>query len=233
MSQDNMIKKIEALLAKANNTACTEEEAQAFNAKAHELMVKYNISRATLQEAGKKVERGHMTLEVQRRPWSESVLMGITKLYYCTWYSTSKGRSHVITIVGEKQNLAMCHAIAVMVLRSIQQAARLNGGGRSFMTGAGSEVYRRCAEMYAAAHSSTLVSASPAPGLITRAQSGALVALDTQERTENREYLASILKVNLKPARSTGPQIRDINSYRDGVAHGKTVQLRRNLLGHG
>lgn len=228
---DSMIAKIKALLAKANNTACTEQEAAAFNAKAHELMLKYNIDRAILDE-GVKAIRGHLTLEVLLRPWAAACLQGITKLYYCTYYSQTKGRGHTITIVGEEQNLAMCHAICLMVLRSIQTAARVNGGGRSFMTGAGSEVYRRCAEMYAAAHSSTLLHASEPQKLLSRAQSGALVVLDNAERIGNAEYIRDTLGIGaMRQRRSTGAKIKNANAYMQGVDHGSKVQLRRNLLG--
>jgi len=226
-----IIEKIQALLAKANNTACTEQEAQAFNAKAHELMLKYNIERAQLDTQEKQIERGHVTLEVQRRPWSENVLSGITKLYYCKWYSTAKGRTHTITIIGEKHNLAMCHAICVMVLRSIQVEARRTGLGRSFMNGAGSEVYRRCCEMYDAAHHFLPGAAQQA--LLTNQNARALVALTTTEAQGNQDYMARVLNVRLRVRKSAGPKALNSDAFFRGVDHGAKQQLRRNLLGNG
>lgn len=230
MSENKYVEQIKKLLAKANDTSCTEQEAAAFNAKAHELMLKYNVDRATI-EAVKAAIRKHMTLEVQLRPWSQAILGGITKLYYCTYFSTTKGRAHTITIIGEEQNLAMCHAICVMVLRSVVQAARLNGGGRSFMTGAGYEVSRRCAEMYAHAHGALPSNASGAQALLSSSDRNALVVLADSEKKSNHDYIEFTLNIKgLRPRQSKGPKVRDASAFAQGVAHGNTVQLRRNLL---
>ena len=233
---EDIKRKITAMLAKANNTAVTEAEAEAFNKKAHELMAKYNIARSEL-ESEKEVERVHLTLDVQLRPWSTYVLAGITKLYYCKYFSQkldAKGRQHRITIIGEKQNAAVCHAIAVMVLRSIQTAARQAGDGRSFMTGAGMTVHQRCMEMYAAAHS-TLPSAtanmSEAARLEHQRDAKALTILETKEQDGNALYIQQNMGVKLGVRRSTGAKVSNLDSFGRGVAHRKSVQLRRNLLG--
>lgn len=225
---ESLIRKIEALLAKANNAACTPEEAAAFNAKAHELITKYNIDRATIG-AAKAVERGHMTLTVLYRPWAEATLLGITKLYFCKYFITQTGKQHTITIVGERQNLAMCHAIAVMTLRSIIQASRKANGGRSFMTGAGQEVYRRCLEMIA--HTEKPLEGPKAQLQITSGQGQALVTLAKSEAQGNAEYIAVTLGKNLRSRRGHGAKVNNTGSYMQGVQHGSTVQLRRNLLG--
>lgn len=231
---DSLLKKIRALLAKANDTSVTEAEAEAFNQKAHELMLKYNIDRAMIDDQTTEVVRGHMTLKVQVRPWSSYVLAGITKLYYCKYFSREEGRSHIVTIVGEEQNLAVCHAICVMVLRSIQEAARKSGGGRSFMTGAGLEVHRRCHEMYQAAH--TVLPSSPnseplrLQSSTTLGEARALVTLDKGEAAANLDYIQKTLGIRLGVRRSTGAQINNSNAFRAGTAHGASVQLRRNLL---
>lgn len=227
-----ILKNIQALLNKASNAGCTPEEAQAFNAKAHELMTKYNIERSALNTTEKQIERGHVEITVQRRPWSESVLIGITKLYYCTWFSRKTGRTDTITIVGEQHNLAMCYAILLMVLRSIQAEARRTGLGRSFMNGAGSEVYRRCAEMFDATHVLPASGAGP-QRLLGSDHARALVVLNDTERAGNRDYMARVLQVNLRPKKSTGAKALKSDAFYRGVAHGATQQLRRNLLGNG
>lgn len=230
-SMEDIKRKIAALLAKANNTAATEAEAEAFNNKAHELMAKYNIARAELEKE-QEAERCHFTLIVQFRPWSQYVLQGLVKLYYCSYFSRkldAKGRQHEITIVGEKQNAAVCHAIAILVLRSIQTAARAAGDGRSFMTGAGIEVHRRCNEMFVAAHS-TLQGASAPAQLEHNRSARALVVMAVGEAQGNQDYIRDKLGINLVTRKASGPKVSDLSSFQRGVSHGSTVQLRRNLL---
>ena len=225
-------RKIEALLAKGNDTAATEEEADAFNRKANELMVKYNIERAELG-AEEEVERFHMTLQVQLRPWSQYALHGITKLYFCNSFSVkldSKGRKHEVTLVGEKQNVMVCHAIAVMVLRSIQTEARRHQDGRSFMTGAGHRVYERCQEMMEYSRRTPTLEQTKqlsAPG------SNALVVLAEQEQEGNSDYIEQTLGIKLVTRQARGPKVNDAGAYHRGREHGDKVQLRRNLLGSG
>lgn len=225
---EDIKRKIEAMLAKANDTGATEEEADAFNRKAHELMLKYNIERA---ELGSKeaVERIHLTLEVQLRPWSQAVLYGITQLYFCKYFSQKldpKGRKHRITIIGEKQNASVCHAISVMVLRSIQQEARHVGDGRSFMTGAGYRVHERCEEMM---DYSNRTAQLPQTKLLGSA-ANALVVLKDEEQEANDNYVEDILHIKLITRKPRSAKVRDISAFDRGQAHGNKVQLRRNLL---
>lgn len=225
-----MKRKIAALLAKANNTAVTEAEADAFNRKAHELMTQYNVGRAELDVDEKAVERIHTVLSVQLRPWSAYILSGLTKLYYCRYFSQQVGRLHEITIIGEKQNVHVCHAIAVMVLRSVQQAARIDGGGRSFMTGAGLEIARRCAEMYAAVHNPLTGGDNKTHQISQAREANALIILARSEDDGNQDYIENKMGIHLRQRRSTGAKVRNAAAFGAGIAHGKTVQLRRNLL---
>jgi len=222
MVDDTIKERIRKLLAKADNTACTVEEAAAFNAKAHELMAKHNLDRAMLEPEDRETVRTHKTLQVLIRPWSSAVLHGITKLYYCKWFYHRQGRIDQVTLVGEESNVAVCHAIAVMTLRAIQSEARYASGGRSFMTGAAQSVYRRCLEM-----------AAPATALpnLSRGQSNALVVLTDQEEQGNRDYLTQLTGGKLKAARKTTARITDSSGYTAGRAFGNTVPLRQNLLG--
>ena len=218
---DSIKERIRKLLAKADNTACTVEEAQAFNDKAFELMAKYNLDRATV-EKDKEAVRNHKTLAVVIRPWSTAVLHGICRLYYCEWYYTRNGRSDQVTLVGEESNVAVCHAIAIMVLRAIQQEARVTGLGRSFMNGAGLTIYQRCLEMRPKASS---------PAAQQTSDNRALVVLGDKEDTENKQYIAKLTGGNLKSARSTGAKARGAAGVAAGAAFGKTLPLRNNLLG--
>jgi len=222
---DSIRKKIEALLAQASDTSVGEAEADAFNRKAHELMLKYNIQRSDLGDDA-VVDRGHLTLEVQIRPWSTAVLAGISSIYYCDFYSEPldyKGRKHKVTIIGEKHNVMVCHAIAMMVLRSIQTEARATKGGRSFMTGAGYRVHERCQEMMDYAERAPQVEDSSS-------SQNTLVVLREDEQEGNSAYIEDTLGVKLVKRRSSGAQVNNADAYSQGRAHGGKVQLRRNLL---
>lgn len=221
MADEEKIKdRIRKLLAKADNTACTVEEAKAFNAKAHELMAQYNLDRAMLGTGEKDVSRTHKTLQVLKRPWSSAILHGITRLYYCKWYFTRvSDRMDEITLVGEESNVAVCHAVCVMVLRAVHQEARATGGGRSFMTGASAEIYNRCLEMAQNLHLTQ-----------STGQSTALVVLKDNEEEANIGYIRQTMGLTLTSAKKSKPQIRDLSSYGAGRAFGATVNLKGNLL---
>lgn len=68
MSQDKVLRRIRALLAQAEDRGVTPEEAEAFSAKAEELMAKYAIDQVLLQaegtaHSGEKPELRVVTLE--------------------------------------------------------------------------------------------------------------------------------------------------------------------------
>lgn len=221
MDLDKTKELIRKLLAKADNTACTIDEAKAFNDKAHELMARYNLDRASVSEADRETIRTHKTLSVLIRPWSTAVLQGLCHIYYCKWfYRQETQRSHLVTIIGEESNVAVCHAIAVMVLRAIQQEAR--GHGRSFMTGAGSEILKRCLEMRPI---NRIASAA------TDSSSTALMVLADDEARGNQQYLEEVLGARVKRARTTGPRVTSAAGYEAGRSYGSTLPLRQNLLG--
>lgn len=227
---EDIKRKIEALLAKANDTSVTEAEADSLNRKAHELMTKYNIERTELG-ADQPVERIHVELTTQLRPWSSAVLSGITRLYFCSYFFTKldhKGRKHKITIVGEKQNALVCHAIAVMVLRSITTEARRHGDGRSFMTGAGYRVFERCREMME--YSQKAPELEKTKQLSDGTKGNALVLLSQTEFDANHDYIAQTMGIRLGKARASKPKVSSSDAFSRGREHGNKVQLRRNLL---
>lgn len=218
---ESMKDRIRKLLAKANNTACTFEEAQAFNDKAYELMAKYNLERAELEAKEESIRRTHLTLQVLVRPWASYVLGGLCHLYYCKWYyNRSGGRGpDTVTIVGEENNAAVCHALAVMILRAVQQEARAHAGGRSFMTGAGSTIYRRCFELRPQA---SLAAPKETTGR-------ALVVLDNAEEAGNKEYIEKLVG-KLRPARKSSAKVKSAEKFNAGKRFGESLPLRGNLL---
>lgn len=222
MDLEKIKERIRKLLAKADNTACTVEEAKAFNDKAYELLAEYNLERAQVEESQRESVRTHKTLTVVVRPWSTAILHGLCHLYFCKWYYSRQGRSDTVTMVGEESNVAMCHAIAVMILRAIQQEARSTGLGRSFMTGAGYTIHQRCQEM------------RPTQQLPKQASSTgtALMVLGNQEQAENTRYIAEVLKIaGFAKAKKSRARVNSSDGYSRGKAFGSSLPLSNNLLG--
>lgn len=217
---DKIKERIRKLLAKADNTACTVEEAKAFNDKAFELMAQYNLDRSSVEEAQRETIRTHKTLTVLIRPWSTAVMQGLTHLYYCKWYYRAiSQRSHEVTIIGEENNVAICHAIAVMVLRAVQQESRSTGLGRSFMTGAGYEIVKRCMEM------------RPINQIaVPTGQSKALMVLADDETRGNQQYMEEVLGAHPEKARASKARVNSAGGYEAGKHYGSTLPLRNNLL---
>jgi hypothetical protein len=123
-----------------------------------------------------------------------------------------------ITLIGEESNVAMCHAVAVMVLRAVQSEARITGGGRSFMTGAGSVIVQRCRDMR------PVTSIAPAAST-----GGALMVLGNKERVANNEYMLKLFP-NVRPGKASKPRISSAGGFERGTAFGASVNLRANLL---
>lgn len=225
--------KIRKLLAKADDTSVTVEEAQLFNNKAHELMERYNLDRAMLGTGkAKEAVRTHLTFTTMIRPYSSAIIQGITKLYYCKAFFSSldrKGRKHEVTLIGEEHNVAVCKAICIMAIRAVEAEARSTGLGRSFMTGAGHRIYQRCLEMYQGTHG--LVTKAAPTLQLTKDQSTALVVHSQSETQGNNEYVETVLKIRLGKARSSKPKVRDAGGYHAGQRFGDTVNLRSNLIG--
>lgn len=211
---DSMKDKIRKLLAKASNTACTVEEAKTFNDKAFELMEKFNLDRASLEQEEEDITRTHRELQVQVRPWSSHVLHGLCRLYYCKWFYKRAGRTDTVIIVGEESNVSVCHAIAVMILRAIQQEARFTGGGRSFMTGAGATIYHRCYVL------------RPKEVLEGPKTGTALVVFTDHEEEGNKEYIRVLSGGAPISARKSRAKVRDAASYHAGAQFGQTLKVK-------
>lgn len=223
--------KILKLLAKADNTACTVEEAKAFNEKAHALMQQHNLTRAELKPAERKTTRTHMTLQVLKRPWSSWILHGVCSLYHCKWFftqnKTNKRGPDTITIVGEQSNCAVAHAVSVMILRAVQHEARRAGGGRSFMSGAAEVIWRRCKELT----EGNAIAKDPDALRLTSDQSRALVVLTEDEQKANAEYILNLVGGKLKQARRSTARVNSSQALEAGRRYGASVNLRGNLLG--
>lgn len=217
-ASESMKERIRKLLAKADNTAVTVEEAKAFNDKAFELMAKYNLDRAMLVTE-EKTSRTHKELQVVVRPWSASILHAVAELYICKWFYVRHGRMDTITLVGEETTVTVAHAIAVMILRAVQQEARRTGGGRSFMTGAAIAIRNRVRDL-------VLENKKTMDRVNAAGQMNALVVVDDAENTEYIERLVGKVKVK----KGGKAKVNDAAALAAGHAFGQSLPLRQGQL---
>lgn len=124
MANQNLIEKIQALLAKAESTTY-EAEADAFYAKAQELMVRYAIDEAELVASGQKRKDEIVIREVsirdgrQRTKPQRSLLNGIARVMGCrTWYYPKTERNAVCGYESDVEFVIMLWASVNMQLLS-------------------------------------------------------------------------------------------------------------------
>jgi hypothetical protein len=87
---DDMIRKIKALHAKANDSSLTEEEASAFSAKVAELLDAYNLSATVLDRKEETyVHQIHEDLirTTHNDAWRRWLASATANLYYCKYYN--------------------------------------------------------------------------------------------------------------------------------------------------
>ncbi len=216
---ESMKDKIRKLLAKADNTAVTVEEAKSFNDKAFELMAKYNLDRAMLVTE-EKTSRTHKELQVVIRPWSNAILHAVADLYMCKWFYRRNGRMDTVILVGEETTVTVAHAISVMILRAVQQESRRTGGGRSFMTGAAFSIQRRVQDIQ-------LESKKTRDMADARTQMNALIVMD---QAENKAYIDELTGGKLKVAKASKAQVRSALDYMAGHEFGESLPLRQGQI---
>lgn len=128
----DMMKVVEGLLAKAADSAVTEEESMAFAAKAADLMNKYNLDAAILRERnGQRPEAiGVMQFEVSGQGWHgkgrASLVYAVAEAFgtkCCHTNNKMNGETRWVNIVGPKATL---DALTVL-LPSIMMQAETRG----------------------------------------------------------------------------------------------------------
>lgn len=128
MSQDNLIKKIRALLAKANDKSVTEAEAALFAAKAQELLIKNNLAMGDLSQ--KDVDRGGVTDSYVADRWNspsrKHLLNAVCKFYMCHLLTTS-GKQ--VILVGRPHNVAVAMEMADYLIQTVVRLS--NAWGRT------------------------------------------------------------------------------------------------------
>ncbi|MEO6081578.1 MAG: DUF2786 domain-containing protein [Umezawaea sp.] len=153
-----MMEKVRALLTQAEDPAVTEQEAQAFAAKAAELMARYSLDEATVRAAnGQKAELVKvLKFEVSGQGWhgkARATLVYLVAQAYgcevCTVNNKMNGETRWVAIVGTASAVTSLE----LLLPSIVLQAEANGVkatkahmeqvGRTFDTQANRNIARR------------------------------------------------------------------------------------------
>lgn len=131
MADEKMIAKIKALLDKAESTGF-EKEADAFIAKAQELMMKYAIDDAMVRASGKKSKDEIVTrsVEVRRRfrGTQGQFLSGLARLFKCRVYFSDYGEARLPYYIVGYEGDAIFVEILFESIRAQANGARLTAG---------------------------------------------------------------------------------------------------------
>lgn len=117
ISQEAIIRRVQGLLAKAESTD-NAAEAEAFSAKAAELIDKYRLEAAQLRRPGDEQQYGRMTFQLAGHKYLRatlSLLMEVTEHYGVVVMIPSTGNSKYPTLVGDADDVR--HSI--MLFRSL------------------------------------------------------------------------------------------------------------------
>lgn len=128
MTQDDQIRKVRAMLAKAESTT-HPEEARTFTEKAIELAEKWGIDEAMLQAMGEETEVDEITtmdLEQKLSPYQaprEELLGSLARHYGAEWCYYQFPGKRVYTLVGFSRDLELIRMLWTSLL--LQSAAEL------------------------------------------------------------------------------------------------------------
>jgi Protein of unknown function (DUF2786) len=128
---DNLIRKIRALRAKAQDSSVTEEEAALYAAKVTELLSAHGLTMAHLTEEKRDDGVRHEKYEMQYTdPWRVSLFRAAEKLYFCLsfndWRLDEKKDKYVRcrTIVGRPHNVIVLHEMYEYLEQTTLRLAR-------------------------------------------------------------------------------------------------------------
>lgn len=97
MSNDKILNRVRGLLAKAEDPACTPQEAALFSAKAEELVAKYALDSAMLSQddKGKPIMRRYPISNPYGRP-KTALFQGLARAYGCAPVRDTRSKEDVI-----------------------------------------------------------------------------------------------------------------------------------------
>ncbi|MDT7801811.1 MAG: hypothetical protein QOI78_5244 [Actinomycetota bacterium] len=143
---DPQLERIRKLLAKAEDPAVTEAEAEAYNKKAAELVARYGIDQAMLAESGASVDDiGTLTIPMND-PYSRDKASLLTSVAYplrCRTLLHRVGQKvESVTVFGYQSDLGRVELLFTsLLLQASTQLTRVRPGG--FFPGESLAAYRR------------------------------------------------------------------------------------------
>lgn len=175
-----MLRKIRGLLAQAEDPACTPEEAEAFSAKAEELLVKYGIDQAML-DAGKTRGRGKPTdrkvpMVAPYKMPKVTLLHQIASAYGVKMVMIGRQYSHLVGFEADLDAVDLLYTSLLLQCSNAMTRARRASGRRgedmvaftnSFIEGFAATVGQRLREQRR-----TTVDATPGAALVLADRSG-------------------------------------------------------------
>ena len=226
-----LLDRVRKLLAKAQDEACTPEEAEALTVKAAELMARYGIDRALLAAARPETDRPDSVLVDLPSPWSAvkgHLLAGLAAALRCQCVLVSRSTGRVAHVFGYASDLERADILFTSLLVQMARAlaardvsgisgAQVKAWRRSWMLGYCSAVVARvrAAEEAAAAAASCAGESAAAAG---GGQSTAVVLAD-RSLTVRRQVQAAYPHIRRMKVTYTG------RGYADGYREGQQADI--------
>ncbi|MFJ7266421.1 DUF2786 domain-containing protein [Streptomyces sp. NPDC099050] len=235
-----LLGKVRALLRKAESSGAGEEEARTYLDKATELMAKYGIERAMLDDAGEKVRPVDRVVGLHP-PYVKEVsrlLSGIGHAMRCrTVHLSDKTGNHRVHLFGYEADVQAAEmlfaSLRLQMLAGADQADRryrpagedARAYKRSWMLGFIREVFVRVNTAQQAASTAAEQDSEPGAGHEADGRSVALVLADRTNVVEATLAARYPKLKKLSPTKSKG------TGYRQGIADGRYADIGRPAFG--
>lgn len=233
MTEDSaLIKRIRALLAKASDPGVTEAEAEAFGAKAQELLARHALTEHDVQEKQETIGAERDKTFTQMSSWRINLYRATCLFYMCRL--VTYGSDHV-RVVGTPSNAAVAREMYGYFLKTTTRLAAEylaeNGPAPGFAPGRTTEDFKRGCSMRIAARLDEMRKATMGKAAEWKSPGnpGNLPALMQSQALAVKAYSANVL--GSKPRKS-----RDIHVGGPGAAGwkaGESVGLNTQLKAGG
>jgi hypothetical protein len=224
---------VRKLLAKAEDEACTPDEAEALTRKAAELMARYGIDRALLGAARPETDRPASRLVDLHNPWAAvkgHLLAGLTAAMRCQCVLLNRADGRAAHVFGYASDLERADILFTSLL--VQMARALAAQDLPPVSGGQAKAWRRswmlgyCSAVVArvrAAEESAVAAASSAGESADSGQPAALVLAD-RSLTVRRQVQSAYPHIRRMKVTYTG------RGYADGYREGQKADIGGSKL---
>lgn len=224
--QSKIVNRIKGLMAHAGNCQ-TQEEAEAYMAKAFDLLAKHNLSMANLDATDQeKVNRDEHHGRTWNQPWEAQVWQAVAELYFCDFWITSRGTDpSTYNVVGRESNRLTVENVAEMVVETGKRMARAYAKDNPGNSVSLSNNFKKGFARGVCLKAKELMEAAKQEGTTG---SNALVVLSVYEQTalENQPFMPH----NLVITKNRG-QVTDRMALANGAVAGSKMNLNPALKG--